>query len=78
MVAYASMSGAPLNSVATTILITAFAALLTASGARDGTTRRFVVAGSAFAAMLLFSVGARYYADVLLGNQSVMGSGPVC
>ncbi len=78
ILAYASISGTRLNSVAMTMLITAFAALLTASGARDGTARRFVMAGSAFVAMVVFSFGARYYADVLLGNHSVVSSGPIC
>jgi hypothetical protein len=76
--AYASISGFRLSSVAMTASITTFAALLTASGARDGTTRRFVLAGGAFVAMLLFSFGARYYADVLLGSHSVVSSGPIC
>jgi hypothetical protein len=77
LLTYASISGAGLNSVTMTVLIAVFAALLTASGARDGTARRFVIAGSGFVAMVVFSFGARYYADVLLGNHSVL-SGPIC
>jgi hypothetical protein len=75
MMGYAAATGARVSSTATTALVTAFAALLTASGARRSTRRRYFIAGGLFIAMLLASVGARYYADVLLSNHSVMGSG---
>ena len=78
ILAYASVSGVGLNLVAMTTLFTAFAVMVTASGARDGPTHRFVIAGGAFVAMFVFSMSARYYADVLLDNHSVLSSGLVC
>ena len=53
-------------------LITLFASLVTASGARDASRRTLFLAVWIFVVAVVAVVGARYYADELLGNHSVI------
>ncbi len=55
-------------------LITLFAGLITASGARDASRRMLLLAGGVFVAACVAAFGARYYADELLGKHSVIQS----
>jgi hypothetical protein len=53
-------------------LITLFALLATGSGARNASRRTLFVAGSVFVVASIAVFCARYYADELLGNHSVI------
>jgi hypothetical protein len=78
LLSYAAISTAAPNRVVVGALWVVFAALITASGARFGRKQRVVIASTVFVAMFLFSWGARYYADVVLGRRSVLRPSPIC
>ena len=79
VLAYADLSATTPNHLLVGIPLVLFALLLGASGARHARPRRVVmIASVAFVAMFLFSWGARHYADVLIGRNSVLRSSPIC
>ena len=53
-------------------LITLFAGLVTASGARDASRRTLLLAGGIFVATCVAVFVSRYYADELLGKHSLI------
>lgn len=70
--AWAAMREIPVEVWTRTGLTSAFAALLTVSGARRRTTQTLRLAGLVFLLAVCLSYGVRYYADVVLGNGSVV------
>ncbi|HET9385469.1 MAG TPA: hypothetical protein VFO67_09995 [Gemmatimonadales bacterium] len=79
ILAYGALSGTASNHLLVGIPMVLFAALLTLLGIRHTTPRRAaLIAPSAFVAMFLFSWGARYYGDVLMGRVSVVDQIPIC
>ena len=54
-------------------LISLFAVLVTGSGARSASQRTLLIAGGIFVVGIVAVLAARYYADELLGNHSVIG-----
>src|SRR5262249_23198720 len=61
----------------TTVTLSVWALVWTASAAREGHVRSFMIAGASFLVIFLFVLGARHWSDVLLGTRSVM-SGRLC
>ncbi len=55
-------------------LISLFALLATASGARGASRRTLWIAGGVFLVAVAWVFAARYYADELLGNHSIMSA----
>lgn len=68
----AAMWGSRMGSLWTCGSMTLFAVLATGSGARNASRRALLVAGSVFVLATFAVFCARYYADQLLGNHSVV------
>jgi hypothetical protein len=78
LLAYAALAGGGPNRVLVNVLMIVAAMLMTVSGARSAPKSRRLVAAAVFVAMFVAALGTRSYANILLGNSSVLGSSAIC
>jgi hypothetical protein len=76
--AYTDLAHPPPSPLAVNGRLVAFSVLFTVAGARAASGRRIARAGIAFVVVFAVVFGARFYSDVLFGNQSVMDRGLIC
>lgn len=73
-----TVAGVVLNKYGLTVLLVVFALLLTISAARHRSNRSRLLGGVTCLGAFVFSLGARHYADVLIGLDTVVSSNPIC